>query len=281
MTIFEELASLDRPIVDFSFPINGKVMQLKARRLNAMEQDAMDAFYSDEYARLIIEKTESREGSKSELEQMKGIYATQTREALTAQLLETRAADVERIALESVGFNLESEMASIGTLPDGEREAYIEKRRVEVAEARKGARQEIQAEYDVRPLEELVDLISQMNVNVKAITEAQVSKATMFLYYALIDDSGKRICPSIEKVRESFTTSTILNMVKEVDRAFVLQSAPDLPFVSPDDNTHDGQPSSSGTSEAVTKTGGKRTKTTRANSKSSTTPAASTPSKSP
>jgi hypothetical protein len=281
-TLFEELASLDRPIVDVQLTINGKVKDLTARRPNALEADAIESYYSDEYARLIIEKTESSDPARpSELDQMRGLYAGRTREELTAQLLETRLPDIERIAFEKADFDVHAEIRMFADRPESEREAYLEKRKAEVKKAQLEARAEVKAEYDARDFKDLVDLISQVNINVKAISEAQSSKASMYLYYALIDDKGERICPSAEAVKANFTMPTIRRLVSDIEKAFVLQSAPDLPFVSPDDNEPDGQPSSSATSEAGTVTGGKRTRTTRASSKRSTTPVGSTASKTP
>lgn len=270
-TIFEELANLDRPLVDVNLLIGGVAKTLKARRPNALDADAIEAYYSDEYARLIVAKTE-RPADKPdvlcELEQMRLIYAGRTKEELIGQLLQTREDDIQRLAFEKAQFDVQAELKLMLDRTDEEKEAYLAERREQVKAAIAEASAEIRSEYEAREFEELVDLISQVNVNVKAIGEAQSSKAAMYLYYVLCDENGKQICPSAESVKSRFTIETIRRLVKEINSAFLLQSAPDLPFVSQGDDAPGGQPTSqekSPQAQTPLKRGGRRTKATKEN----------------
>lgn len=275
MTIFDEIANLDRPFVPVKLNIGGKPYEFQAKRPNSLEADAIDAYYTEEYSKLIVKKTEPQNGSESELDQMRRILHTRTREEITMQLLQTRIPDIQRLTAEKVNFNPQRELASLMDLSEEEKDSYIENRRAELEEAEKISRVEIKAEYDIREIDELIELLSQININVKALAEAQAGRNAIYVYFALHDANGDRVCPSPESVREQFQLGTISNFVKEIEGAFQRQVRADLPFVSQADSAPNGQPSSANTSEPETtqsSPGGKPTKATRKNSKRSTTP---------
>ena len=277
-SIFEELAALDRPVVDMKLKIGKRQLDVQVQRPNALEVDAIEAYYNDEYARLIVDKTDDKHDESGkllecDLNQMRKIYSVRPRADLVSQLLQTRVGEIERLAVSKLDFDPSAEVRYMLELNNEDREERFALRKAELEAARVAAEAEIRAEYDSRSTEELAEQCSQINVNLKTIAEAQRSRESVYLYFVVKRD-GKRVFPSADAIRAEFQPMTIASLVKQAEEAFATQSAADLPFVSPGDSEPGGPPTSPQSSVAVTKVGGKRTKTTRGNSKRSSTPAA-------
>ena len=264
-SVFEELLALDRPFVDFKLRLNGKEFDATARRLSAADADALDAFFADEYARLIVQNTEPN----GELDRVERIYAARPRQDLMDQILGTRAIEIQRNGLALAGIDAK-EIAKKSKDLEGEAldayEAELEemlKPHVEQAKA------EIAADYESKSTEELSKILAQVNINIKAMQDARYAQQRRTLFYTLYDADKTPFFTDIEFVNQ-LSKSTIESIVSQVDLALLVGS--DLPFESPPAHEPDGQQPSPRNSAAGMKAGGKRTKTTPSASKPSTTP---------
>lgn len=269
MSFFEELADLDRPWVDVKYTLRGKKFAGKAIRPNAAESDALEAFYADEYSRLVVKMTEP--AGSSELDKVRTIYTHVSREELIDQLVDTRAWDIQRETVKRAGIDVSKIVAEERDLSDEERKVREDERNKLVEEVGAIVTGEIRAEYEAKASEELVETLAQININVKAQRGARKAQNAQFLFCTMHDENLNKVFPSATAIRDRLTSDTIEDLKSVVDRAFANSAVSDLPFVLADAPEQDGQASSPSTSEADTPDGGRRTKRTRASSKSSTT----------
>jgi hypothetical protein len=260
MSTFEELLALDRPFVPVTFFLNGKEINLKARRPSAADMDTLDAIHSDTWARLVIEKTEATPGKQSELEKVRVTYSLRTREELIEQLLGTRYMDIDARAVEIVGKSLDTfTQEALEIENEDERVEYLVAGKKQLDEAAEIARKEIAEDYNSRPTEDLVDLISQVNINMKALAEASLAREAARLYYLVYtEDETTPFFPDTQAVLK-LQVETVKAFAQAVERAFVKSVPADLPFDSPSDPEPSGPQPSPKSSEAVSKGSGKRT----------------------
>lgn len=285
-SVFEEIANLDRPFVKCMLNFGGKLHEFVVRRPNALEADAIEAYYSDEYAKLIVKYTDPTEdGRPNELQQMRNVLGNATTEAVIAQLMGTRKEDVQRYAVSKLDFDPATEAAATLEMTPEEQEAHVAKRREEFKAAHEAATVEVRAEYENLDRADLVETLAQINLNMKCLMEAGQAREAIFVYLTLYSvnaetNEEERVCPSADAVREKFTKTTIRYFYENITAAFALAVRRDLPFVSPDEGTPSGQPTSANTSEPATtqsSPGGRRTRRRRRNSKPSSTPHDGTP----
>lgn len=263
MTVFEELLQLDRPFLDLKLKIAGRELEVLARRMNAADQDALDAFRSDEYARLVIEYTEPQSGKQSELDRVRQVYKMLSRHELLEQLLGTRSDQIQERALALSGLEASQVSQHFASLTDeAEKAAYQNEVEEALRASRSAAKEEFALEYQTKTDDELADIMAQVNVNVKANQEAMIRQNARRLYYQVYTSEKERFFPSVESVME-FSRESVIVWLKAVDAAFNEWLLKQLPFESQDGQEPDGPLPSSSTSEAATKTGGKRTRTSR------------------
>lgn len=265
LSVFEELLALDRPYLPLSLKFGSSERKFTIRKLNAADADALEAFFSDEYARLVIEKTEPEAGLLSELERVRQTYALRPRHDLVEQVVGTRFLDVQKRALELGGEELR-EFASM-ELPFEEQQAHEAEVKSRLLALDAQARVEISEEYATKADEELVDLMAQVNINMKSISEARSRQNARNLYYVLYtEDSKERVFPNHEAVLQ-LTQDLIENLLQSISLAFSEAALKDLPFDLPVAPERDKPLPSPSTLEAATKTSGKRTRTRPSDSK--------------
>jgi hypothetical protein len=261
---FEELVALDRPWIPVTLTIASKERPFKVRRPSAADQDALEAFFSDEYARLVIEKTEPhKDGTLNELERVLHTYQTRSRPELIDQVLGTRYMDIQRRALEIGGESLQNMAKEIAELLPEDR-VEPEKELGETLDAlRAQAREEVASEYDTKTDEELASLMAQVNINMKSINEARAKQNARQLFYMLHDENEERVFPTIDDVHR-LQTATINSFLEKITTALAVA---DLPFDSRDGLVLDKPSPSPSTSAEATKASGKRTRTRQKSSK--------------
>lgn len=275
MTFFEELESLSNPWVPIKMEFNGKSLAAKIRRPTALESDAIEAFYADEYGSRILRDTDP-ENANSELNRVRSIYKKNTIEDVVEQLLATRSSEIRRRTFEHVGIDIgEDALKLVSMTDDAEREAFEAERQATLGAAMKVVTEQVRQELLSQPFDELVETLAQVAVNFNAIKQAKRLQNAEFLSHILYDKQGEKVFKNSEHAR-TLPEETLTSIFDAVKTAIEQSSAPDLPFESAGDKEPNGQPSSSSTSGAATKTGGKRTRTTRASSKQSSTPASAT-----
>jgi hypothetical protein len=261
---FEELVALDRPWIPVTLTIASKDQAFKIRRPSAADQDALEAFFSDEYARLVIEKTDPKEdGSMNELDRVLHTYQTRSRPELLDQVLGTRYMDIQRRALEIGGESLQEQAKEVAEL---EPDARVEAEKAladELERLRTQAREEVASEYDSKSDAELATLMAQVNINMKSINEARAKQNARQLFYMLHDENEGRVFPTIDDVYR-LQTATINSFLEKISTALAVA---DLPFDSPDGLVLDKPSPSLSTSVEATKASGKRTPTRRKSSK--------------
>lgn len=253
---FDELLSLDRPEVPFTVTVSGKEVSLIARRLTAADQDALDAFYSDEYARLVIQYTDSVPGKTSELERKKKLFMNLSREKLEEQLVQTREAEIHNESLNV----LAPEREELLQQPDD----VVRKRLLEV---RNALTADFLETYSQNSNEEIADVLAQVAVNVRAEAEARGKRTARQLYYQVYEESvgqSVRFFPDPEAVL-SLSQETIIAFLQAVTQAF--EAPKDLPLESVADPEPDGPAPLPSISEEATEASGKRTKAHRKSSK--------------
>lgn len=276
MSLFKELQLLDRPYIPMSIHIGGRDVKVRVRLPSAQEQDAIDAFYMDTYAKTIAEKLEIRHGRKtSERDSLRLIYEARTKAELIDQLIPTRQADIESRAYELAGIDRDYELRELMRLSSSEPERFTERAQQiddAIAITQPQAREEVARSYEDKSVEELARLMADININMKATTSASQAREADVLYYSMYDETGKQhMFESPEEVLEELRPDKITEIMRAIRKS--IKEYEDIPFVSPGDSAPDGQPSLSSDSAADTKTGGKRTKTMRENSKQSSMPA--------
>lgn len=275
-SLFKELHLLDRPFVPVTITIGNKEIPVHARLPSAQEQDAIDAYYMDTYAKSIAEKLEVREGHKtSERDSLRLIYESRSKNEIIDQLIPTRQTDIESRAYELAGIDREYEIRELSRLSMSNQESFA-KRAQEIDDAvaitRSQAKAEIASSYELKTVEELAQLMADVNINMKATQHASQAREADVLYYSLYHAEKKvRLFESPEEVLEELRTETISGLTRIIRKA--IAEYEDLPFVSPGDKEHVGQPSSQNVSAADSADGGKRTRRMKESSKQSSTPA--------
>jgi len=190
-SVFEEIANLDRPFVKCNLSLGGELKEFQVKRPNALEADAIDAYYSDEYAKLIVKYTDPTEnGTPNELDQMRNVLKNATTEAIINQLMQTRRDDVQRGAMTKLDFDPAKEVSEALNMSEEERETYITERRAQFAAAHEAATSEVRAEYENLDKADLVETLSNVNLNMKCLMEAGVARQAMFVYLTLHDTKG-------------------------------------------------------------------------------------------
>lgn len=263
-SIFDELVALDRPWLPVKLKIGNGEKSFSIRRLNAADSDALDAFASDEYARLILEKTEPV--GASELDRVRATYLQRPRHELLQQVVGTRFMDIERRALEIGGDDLRMRVDEAKGLTAEDQDAFEVALRLELDSYRVQARNEIGSEYDSKPDDELASIMAQVNINMKSIGEARQKQDARRLFYMLHDEAHERVFPTLASVSD-LTEDTIKRLLEKIDEAFMLAIAADLPFVLQDGLAQSKPSPSPSTSVADTKPSGKRTRTRQKGSK--------------
>jgi len=274
-SLFKELELLDRPYIPMSIQIGGRKIDIEIRLPSAQEQDAIDAFYMDFYAKTIAEKLEIKPGRKtSERDSLRLIYESRPKADLIEQLLPTRQADIEVRAYELAGLDREEQLREIYKLAQTDPEkAQAHARWIDdtLADTRINARSEVASIYEKKTVEELARIMSDVNINLKATQLAGQAREADVIYYSSYGVGGnERLFESPEEVLEELRPEKISEITLAMRKA--LSEHEDLPFASPDDKEPNGQPSSQSGSVEATKAGGKRTKTTPESSKQSSTP---------
>jgi hypothetical protein len=261
---FEELLQIDRPWISVKLAIGSKEQEFQIRRLSAADSDKSEADYADDYAKFVVEFTETKDGSQSELERVHALYMTRPRSEIMDQILGTRFADVNRRAFDLAGEDFKTRLSALEELSTEEKIEADKALREELQGYREQAAKDITAEeYDHKTIEELVSLISQINVNMKAINKARAKQNAERLYYMLHDANKKPFFPTMESVYQ-IQTKTIDGFLEKIDEALAVG---DLPFESPDGLEPAKPLPSQSTSAAATKDSGKRTTTRRKSSR--------------
>lgn len=270
MFSFEDLLTLDRPYVPFSIKMRGKNVSLLARRLTAADQDALEAYFADEYAKLVVRLTEAPAGKKSELEQIKEIYSNLTRPELIDKKIGSRSPWIHEEALKLAGLSSAQILAERQELSSSEdSEAMLAEYDKNMEEALRIAVEQVtesyRAEYDTWSSEELVEDLAKLTINIKANNEARQSQNARRLFYIVYvespgKDSPTRFFPSEEAITQ-LSREAIEKLLLEVEKAFEVEAS--LPFELPADHEQDGPAQSQSISEEVTKDSGKPTKTRR------------------
>jgi hypothetical protein len=261
-SFFEELLEWDRPFAECEITIGGKTKKCLARRESAAQADELDSYYNDEYGRFVIKNTTSTGDRTSELERVKQVYRTRTREELLDNIMQTRIGDVKRAALKLLEIEMPEEQRVADRRAvenDPEKLAAYEKSLQELyAPLRDNAESTIRHEYDDRTNEELIDMVSEVNINMLCLTKASHNRGVKKLLYTLYTLDKLPLFNSLEEI-ESFKPDTINIMLQAVEFAFLpkdMGSAADLPFVSPADPEPDGQLPSQSTSVEESTDGG-------------------------
>lgn len=261
MSIFEELVALDRPYINFNATISGIERPFLARRLSAADQDAIEAYFSDEYARQVLTRTESVDGKPSEIERVKVTYLSRPRTDLIAQILGTRAREVNARTFTILGEDYRERATASEDIKDIDERTEVQKQLVvEIDAARVAANLEFASEYEYRTDEELADIMSQINVNYRAQTEAASRRNSRNLHYILHTLDKERVFPTAESV-EQLSQETIISILDASTKAFEMAVSTDLPFALPAAPERDKPSSSQSNLVGATKRSGKRTRT--------------------
>jgi hypothetical protein len=260
MNTFEELLALDRPFVPVTFKFNGKELNLQARRLSAADYDSLESLHSDTWATLIMEMTENVTGKQSEIEKVRMTYSLRTREELIEQLIGTRYQDMQARAEVIVGKTINQFVEDASHLGDAdERVAYLTEGKRQLDEAVQTVHAELFADYDLRPTDDLIKSISDVNVNMKALVKAgQVREAARIYFSVYTEDASERFFPSETAVLK-LQPETVQALSKAIDHSFIAQVPSDFPFDLPSDQEQSGPQPSPKSTEADTKASGKRT----------------------
>jgi hypothetical protein len=262
MISFQELLNLDRPFVPVTVKVGDKEIALQARRLSAADQDAIEAYFSDEYNRLVLEYFEPQNGKQSRFDEVITVYRSRPRADLLRQILGTRFEDVQARTFQISGLDIKEVRAELANASE-ERSKELD---TVLAEAKAIAEAEIRSEYDSKSDDDLANIMASVNTNMKALTEARQRQTCRRLFYILYDLDGKRYLPSPEDAAQ-LSKDTIAQWLQAVDIAFLTNVVQDLPFGSAADPAPNGPTPSQSNSGRATKGSGKRTKTTQSDFK--------------
>ena len=264
MSIFEELVALDRPYLSLTANIGGTDRKFLVRRLSAADQDALEAYGTDEYARQILARTEGIDGAQSEMERVKQTYKSRPRSELMEQIVGTRFQDVRTRALEILGEDYSDRAKNAEDIVDvSERMEAQKVLRLELNTAFESSKVDVATEYDTKTDEDIADIMSQVNINMKSMSEATSRQKARNLFYILFDENKHPVFPELDSVH-SLSTESIDAILNASELAFTKAVPADLPFALPVDPERDKPTPSQSNSVAATKRSGKRTRTLRA-----------------
>lgn len=266
--LIEELMELDRPYLPIKVKIKSKELEFLARVPSAFEQDTVDGFFDEEYGRLLHEKTTPRENGESELDRVRFNYRSKDKSLIVSQLLTSRGEEIETQAYELLGIDFKAVAQLMTKMTDEERTEYVKEQEERLVGARKEARETMKAELEASDVHDLIEQLSNLNINYKAVIEAQNNLACHHVFLTLYvekDAEGKpceptRVFDSPEAVRKTLQPDTIALIVKSVKEAF--KGKPNLPFKLPDDQEPAKPSSSQSTSVEATPTSGAPISTT-------------------
>ena len=272
-SLFEDAGALDCPFVDITVKVGGKDVPVTVRNPSAFESDEMDAFFANEYAKNLAEMTTSTNGKACELDTVKAIYSTKPSSEIIEQLLGTRSSDITSLALRRSGLNMVDEALKIQKMTDEEKKPYEAAMQEKLDKFVEEARAEIRAEYDSVSQYDLVERVSQVNINIKALGKSNRALAAEYLYHGLYrPGTDQHAFDNVEQVRQQFSVETIDRLYRQF-RTATTEKSTDLPIVSPEESTPDGLTPSLNTSGVVTMTSGEHTATLPEDSKQSITSA--------
>jgi hypothetical protein len=269
-SLFKELEILDRPFIPITSQIGNRNLDIEVRLPSAQEQDCIDSYYMDQYAKVLADKLEVKPGRKtSERDSLRVIYEGRPKTDLIEQIVPTRQSDIEVRAYEIAGLDRETELKKLLDLNRESPEKAAERAKELddiLTDGRIQARNEMVALYEEKSVEELAQLMSDININIKSTQAAGQAREADVLYYSMFLN-GERLFESPEEILEELRPEKISEITKAIREA--ISRYEDLPFVSPVANAPNGVPSSLGDSVAVTKVGGRPIPQVPANSKQS------------
>ena len=265
-SIFEELVRLSRPFVAVTLTLGGKEIPCQARSLSAAEEDIADSHFKNVYSRILNEKrTPQGESPLSETEIIRSIYSTRPKEDLVDQLMITRQDAIQQEAIRSLGLDMRVEYLKLQAMDADEKVAYEKSQSVALEAALAEARKIVRADMMGLPMEQLVNQVTDVNINVKALEEANKEAESQFLLYALhtLDTPPAPVFASLDDVR-SLPHDQIHTMAVQSREALHAEAKSNLPFASGTAAEPVKPTSSPSNSEAATETSGTPTETTPA-----------------
>ena len=235
-SLFEELGAFDRPWVDVTVRIGSAERQMLARVPSASEQDAIDAFYMDEFSRILMDNVVAKDGKISERDRVADIYRTRSKEDIVEQLIPTRSLELKERVQALTGILIGAETLRLQAIEDDE-ERKIEAEALDIRwkEGEDIVRKEIAEELGYEDFDLLVKRLAEVNINLKVQMTAKKNTNARFLlsslYFRNPDGSaGEPAFKSIEEVSQ-FKAETIESLTAQVQAA--LQKGADLPLESP------------------------------------------------
>jgi|SRR5579872_5592513 len=271
-SVFDELGALDRPFCNIKISLGGKDISALGRMPSAEEQDMIDHFFNEEYARILEEKLSSKDGVQSELERIRRLYNVRPKSDLVDQMLGVRTQEITKRAYDLMGVDYESEAEKMAKMSEDERTAYVHEQDEILKGFVKQARELEKQDLEAADFNSLVDQLSTYNINLKSVVQARRAVSTWSVYYSLYTDkdpvSGatiapKRVFESMEAVRKNLTAETIDKIVEALREGFRETAA--LPFKSQVEAERAKLSQSPSTSAAATETSGEPIETTPEN----------------
>lgn len=265
---FEEQGLFDRPFVDVNLTIRGKTIPAKARVASGKESDMMDVFFASEHSRVLASLDQSTNGLPSERASIRAMYSTRPRSDIIDQLLGTRGKDIIERAIKIAGLDLVEEDKKMSGMGKEERTNYEAEKQAILDEARIKAKAEIASDYDSTSTDELLDKVTEVNVNIKALARANRALYAYYLYYTLYrPDEQTRCFESADQVKNELSSETIDSLTLQVRKA--LEQLSKVPTESPEASEQSGPTPSQSNSVEDTTASGEPTTTASDDSKQS------------
>lgn len=247
MDLLEELQLLDRPYIPFELSIGKSKKSVYLRKLSAADSDALEAIYEDVWGRSVMKYTEIEPGKQNELQKVAKALSRLPQENLVSRLLGTRILDIQAMIQERVGKSIQQIQAEERAMrgPDGEvpsehTEAYQDLV-ASVTSAEASAKDEISSEYESMSHEELVERLSQAEINMRAQRDGRIARNIARIFHTVyLDEAGTKVFPSAQSV-STLSEETVAKILARMDLA-LLEAQNDLPLDLPADLEQSEQP---------------------------------------